>query len=155
MKFYITTLLILASTMLYSQDTTKVMFDLPKMVGTELTYASSKYDTIRGYAGLNYTHPQNVYGDYNLIHYGSVGYSHHPKKKYNIVFSYGIGIPLYNFKKGDLFGYYILGYHYREQRKDYRMRRIRGAYRTTDYEVSLSYTLRHNIMVGVSYKLNK
>jgi len=138
-----------------AQDTTHIVkiHNPTTMVGIELTYPSPNFDTIRGLINPNITIPQNVCGWYNLIHYGSVGYSFHTNQDYNLLFSYGIGIPFYEIKGMQIYGTYILGYHYRPNRKDYRMRRIRVSYRTNKWEVSTSYTMRHTIILGFSYNI--
>ena len=119
----------------------------------------------RGFINPNITLPQRVTDEYYIIHYIAGGYSFLKDKQDEYVFSYGVGIPLYTFKKGILYGYLIDAYHYRPKkvvvnhldhllRRDFRQRRVKLAYRRNSYEFSTTYTIRYSLIFGISYSFN-
>lgn len=116
----------------------------------------------RGFINSNITIPQRITNKYYIVHYIAGGYSFLKNKQDEYVFSYGIGIPLYTFQKGILYGYLIDAYHYRpklivvdpNKNRDFRQRRVRFAYRKNLYEFSTTYTIRYSLIFGISYSFN-
>ena len=158
-------ILVLVSTKANAQDTLNITIPIEKdgtltMLGVEVGLPIMG----RGFINPNITLPQRITDEYYIIHYIAGGYSFKKDKQDEYVFSYGIGIPLYTFKKGVLYGYLIDAYHYRPKKvvvnhpdhplhRDFRQRRVKLAYRKNSFEFSTTYTIRYSLIFGASYHL--
>ena len=165
-KHVVTSLLLVLALMsikVNAQDTLSVPISIERnvtltMLGVEIGLPV----TSRGFINPNVTIPQRITSEYYIIHYIAGGYSFLRDEQDEYVFSYGIGIPLYDFQKGILYGYLVDAYHYRpklivvdpNKNRDFRQRRVRFAYRKNLYEFSTTYTIRHSLIFGVSYSFN-
>jgi hypothetical protein len=146
-----------------SQSNVKLGTPTSNLFGLEFGFPDKTHKN-RGLVNTSVTLPQRITDEYYIIHYLAVGYSFLEDVKDEYLLSYGLGIPLPNGRlKGRMYLYFIEAYHYRPdvvvvdptKNRDFRQRRVRVSYRTNKFELSSTYTLRHSVILGVSYSFKK